>query len=40
VVQEIRFEAHFVDLYHQIWEALRSEVDIAYARSTSMREAV
>jgi NitT/TauT family transport system ATP-binding protein len=35
LVQEIRFEAHFVDLYHQIWEALRSEVDIAYSQSTS-----
>ncbi|CAN5621695.1 ABC transporter ATP-binding protein [soil metagenome] len=35
VVQEIRFEPHFVDLYHQIWEALRSEVDIAYAQSTA-----
>jgi NitT/TauT family transport system ATP-binding protein len=34
VVQEIRFEAHFIDLYHQIWEALRSEVDLAYARTT------
>jgi sulfonate transport system ATP-binding protein len=35
VVQEIRFEAHFVDLYHQIWEALRAEVDIAYAQTTT-----
>ncbi|HKT01509.1 MAG TPA: ABC transporter ATP-binding protein [Rugosimonospora sp.] len=34
VVQEIRFEAHFVDLYHQIWEALRAEVDIAYSQTT------
>ena len=34
VVQEIRFEARFVDLYQQIWEALRSEVDVAYARTT------
>jgi NitT/TauT family transport system ATP-binding protein len=33
VVQEIRFEPHFVDLYHQIWEALRSEVDTAYAQT-------
>jgi NitT/TauT family transport system ATP-binding protein len=33
VVQEIRFEQHFVDLYHQIWEALRSEVDTAYAQT-------
>ncbi len=34
VVQEIRFERRFVDLYQQIWEALRSEVDIAYSQST------
>ncbi len=34
VVQEIRFEQHFVDLYQQIWEALRSEVDTAYAQTT------
>ena len=33
VVQEIRFDAHFVDLYRNIWEALRSEVDAAYART-------
>ena len=35
VVQEIRFEPRFVHLYQQIWEALRSEVDLAYARTTS-----
>jgi NitT/TauT family transport system ATP-binding protein len=35
VVQEIRFDARFVDLYQQIWEALRSEVDIAYAQTTA-----
>jgi NitT/TauT family transport system ATP-binding protein len=35
VVQEIRFESHFVDLYHQIWTALRAEVDIAYTRTTA-----
>jgi NitT/TauT family transport system ATP-binding protein len=34
VVQEIRFEQRFVDLYQQIWEALRSEVDIAYSQAT------
>jgi NitT/TauT family transport system ATP-binding protein len=34
VVQEIRFDPQFVDLYQQIWEALRSEVDIAYAQTT------
>jgi NitT/TauT family transport system ATP-binding protein len=33
VVQEVRFEPQFVDLYHQIWEALRSEVDTAYAQT-------
>jgi NitT/TauT family transport system ATP-binding protein len=38
VVQEIRFEQRFMDLYHQIWEALRSEVDIAYAQSTGATE--
>jgi NitT/TauT family transport system ATP-binding protein len=38
VVQEIRFEARFVDLYQQIWEALRSEVDIAYSQATSAAE--
>jgi NitT/TauT family transport system ATP-binding protein len=36
VVQEIRFEPRFVALYHQIWEALRSEVDIAYAQTTDV----
>ena len=35
VVQEIRFERRFVDLYHQIWDALRSEVDVAYAQTTA-----
>jgi NitT/TauT family transport system ATP-binding protein len=35
VVQEIRFSGRFVDLYHQIWEALRSEVDIAYSQVTT-----
>jgi NitT/TauT family transport system ATP-binding protein len=35
VVQEIRFDDRFVHLYQQIWEALRSEVDLAYARTTS-----
>jgi NitT/TauT family transport system ATP-binding protein len=34
IVQEIRFERRFVDLYQQIWESLRSEVDIAYAQTT------
>jgi NitT/TauT family transport system ATP-binding protein len=39
VVQEIRFDARFVDLYQQIWEALRSEVDVAYARTTQASRA-
>jgi ABC-type nitrate/sulfonate/bicarbonate transport system, ATPase component len=34
VVQEIRFDQRFIDLYQQIWEALRSEVDIAYSQTT------
>ena len=36
VVQEIRFERQFLDIYHQIWEALRAEVDIAYSQSTRL----
>ncbi|MGN6524678.1 MAG: ABC transporter ATP-binding protein [Actinomycetes bacterium] len=32
-VQEIRFDPHFVDLYQRIWESLRDEVAVAYARS-------
>jgi NitT/TauT family transport system ATP-binding protein len=35
VVQEIRFESQFVNLYHTIWEALRAEVDIAYSQTTA-----
>jgi sulfonate transport system ATP-binding protein len=35
VVQEIRFEPAFVELYHQIWETLRAEVDAAYAQMTA-----
>ena len=31
-VQEIRFSREFVALYSEIWEALRSEVETAYAR--------
>jgi NitT/TauT family transport system ATP-binding protein len=34
-VQEIRFEQRFVDLYHQIWESLRDEVQLAYQRQTT-----
>jgi NitT/TauT family transport system ATP-binding protein len=33
-VQEIRFETSFVSLYSEIWEALRTEVETAYARTT------
>ena len=34
-VQEIRFEPRFVELYQQIWETLRDEVQLAYARTTT-----
>ena len=34
-VQEIRFEPRFVELYSQIWETLRDEVQLAYARTTT-----
>ena len=34
VVQEIRFDPRFVQLYEQIWEALRAEVTEAYDRTT------
>jgi len=34
-VQEIRFEPRFVELYHRIWESLRDEVQVAYARTTA-----
>jgi NitT/TauT family transport system ATP-binding protein len=37
--QEIRFTSEFVRLYSQIWEALRAEVETAYARTTSERVA-
>jgi len=33
-VQEIRFQPEFVSLYSEIWEALRSEVETAYSRTT------
>ncbi len=35
-VTEIRFSPHFVELYHEIWEDLRSEVMISYERSTKL----
>jgi len=37
-VQEIRFEPDFVGLYQQIWQALGTEVDIAYASETAPAE--
>jgi len=33
--QEIRFTDEFTSLYQEIWEALRSEVEAAYARTTA-----
>ena len=35
VVQEIRFDPRFVATYERIWEALRDEVEQAYARTTA-----
>ena len=35
-VQEIRFHPRFLDLYQQIWESLREEVQKAYSRTTSV----
>ena len=32
-VQEIRFDKRFLELHQQIWEALREEVEQAYART-------
>jgi NitT/TauT family transport system ATP-binding protein len=34
-VQDIRFQPRFVELYQQIWESLRDEVQLAYARTTA-----
>jgi NitT/TauT family transport system ATP-binding protein len=31
-VQDIRFEPRFLELYQQIWESLREEVERAYSR--------
>jgi NitT/TauT family transport system ATP-binding protein len=36
VAQDIRFDLRFVELYQQIWEALRTEVEVAYARTTTL----
>jgi len=35
IVQEIRFDRQFTDLYSLIWEALREEVNIAYSQTTT-----
>jgi NitT/TauT family transport system ATP-binding protein len=35
-VQEIRFQSRFVELQQQIWQALREEVDRAYARTAAV----
>lgn len=35
-VTEIRFDPRFVELYHEIWEDLRSEVMISYERSKQL----
>jgi NitT/TauT family transport system ATP-binding protein len=40
VVQEIRFQQRFVDLYQKIWESLRTEVDTAYAQTTEAKKVV
>ena len=39
-VQEIRFDKRFLELYQQIWGALREEVDEAYAHSATAAKAV
>jgi NitT/TauT family transport system ATP-binding protein len=33
--QEIRFTPEFMALYHEIWQSLRGEVELTYARATS-----
>jgi sulfonate transport system ATP-binding protein len=33
-VQEIRFKPRFLELYQQIWDSLRDEVESAYSRTT------
>ncbi len=38
VAQDIRFEPRFVELYQQIWDALRMEVEVAYARTTTVAQ--
>ncbi|MER5548474.1 ABC transporter ATP-binding protein [Streptomyces sp. NPDC002589] len=36
-VQEIRFDPHFIETYEQIWETLRDEVTLAYARTAGAK---
>ncbi|MEX6507165.1 ABC transporter ATP-binding protein [Jiella sp. M17.18] len=38
-VQDIRFDPRFLELYRQIWAALREEVDEAYSRSATAAKA-
>jgi NitT/TauT family transport system ATP-binding protein len=38
VVQEIRFERRFTEIYERIWSALRAEVAEAHARTTRLAE--
>ncbi|WP_460628531.1 ABC transporter ATP-binding protein [Intrasporangium mesophilum] len=38
MVQEIRFERRFTEIYEQIWSALRAEVAEAHARTTRVEE--
>jgi NitT/TauT family transport system ATP-binding protein len=35
-VQEIRFDERFLELYRQIWQSLRDEVQVAYTRTTNV----
>jgi sulfonate transport system ATP-binding protein len=38
-VQEIRFNPRFLELYQQIWDSLRDEVERAYSRTTMAAKA-
>lgn len=37
-VTEIRFDSRFIELYHEIWEDLRSEVMISYERAKQINQ--
>lgn len=37
-VTEVRFDPRFIELYHEIWEDLRSEVMISYERAKQNRQ--